>query len=197
MGDYICVNTYIYVCICAHIHAYIHASCILDLLCWILFVFFHWMFDCSVSVAIFSSIGFQKPCCCGHPASSHPAAMPRWFASKTKSAMLEQHSAPARGAGARKRPASAESVKSKKKRTATGAVLKRPGAEDCTAVSTRKDRNKWGFLWRNRDSLDARVLQMLSGANQREKAVLVNNVVRRNNEGDWEFDINNPVLNKR
>ena len=79
--------------------------------------------------------------------------------------------------------------------------MKRPAAKDCTAVvavdekvSTRKDRNKWGFLWRNRDSLDARVLQMLSGADQREKAVLVNNVVRRNNEGDWEFDINNPVI---
>ena len=30
--------------ICAYIHAYIHASWILDLLCWILFVFFHWIF---------------------------------------------------------------------------------------------------------------------------------------------------------
>ena len=47
-----CEYIYPCVCICAHIHAYIHASWILDLLCWILFVFFHWMFDCSVSVAI-------------------------------------------------------------------------------------------------------------------------------------------------
>ena len=88
-----------------------------------------------------------------------------------------------------------------KKGRATGKVMKRPAAKDCTQVvavkekpSTRKDRNKWGFLMRNRDSLDYRVSQMLSGANQREKAVLVNNVVRRNNEGDWEFDIKNPVL---
>ena len=38
-------------CICAYMHAYIHASWILDLLCWILFVFFHWIFECSVSEA--------------------------------------------------------------------------------------------------------------------------------------------------
>ena len=46
------VYTYIYMCICTYIHAYIHASWILDLLCWILVVFFHWIFECSVSVAI-------------------------------------------------------------------------------------------------------------------------------------------------
>ena len=46
------VYTYIYMGICTYIHAYIHASWILDRLRWILFVFFHWIFECSVSVAI-------------------------------------------------------------------------------------------------------------------------------------------------
>ena len=34
----------------------------------------------------------------------------------------------------------------------------------------------------------------VTGATQRETAQLVNNVVRRNKDGDWEFDINNPVI---
>ena len=54
-------------CICTYIHAYIHSSWILDLLCWILFVFFHWIFECSVAVAILvikqSSSGIQSTDC--------------------------------------------------------------------------------------------------------------------------------------
>ena len=41
-------------CICTYIHAYIHASWIFDLLCWILLVCSHWIFECSVSVANFA-----------------------------------------------------------------------------------------------------------------------------------------------
>ena len=176
--------------ICTYIHAYIHASWILELLCWILFVFFHWMFECSVSVAIVV-IQHQviQPQC---PYWSLPR--PTRPSEKKNAAVPQPDSDPAGGAGAKKRPASAESVKSNKKRTATGAVMKRPGAEDCTAVSTRKDRNKWGYLLRHKDSLDTRVLQMLAGANQRETAALVNNVVRRNRNDEWEFHMNNPVI---
>ena len=107
--------------------------------------------------------------------------MSRLLASKTKfafrknAALLETEEDPAIGAGAgsvMKRPAGAgiggagaESVKkrpagagsdagaeSMKKRPATGGAMKRPGAEDCTAIvpvdepdSNTKDRNKWGF----------------------------------------------------
>ena len=53
--------------ICAYIHAYIHASWILDLLCWILFAFFHCIFECSVAVAILvikqSNSGIQSTDC--------------------------------------------------------------------------------------------------------------------------------------
>ena len=35
----------------------LHLACFLHLLCWILFVFVHWFFDCFVSVAILALIG--------------------------------------------------------------------------------------------------------------------------------------------
>ena len=42
--------------------------------------------------------------------------------------------------------------------------------------------------------MDQRVLKMLTTANQKEKAALVNNSVRRNTNGQWEFDIENPTM---
>ena len=72
--------------------------------------------------------------------------------------------------------------------------MKRPAAKACTAVSTRKDRNKWGYLERNEKDLDPQILRMIRKAKQKEKAVLVNNVVTRNRNNEWEFDISNPVI---
>merc|ERR1712023_148274 len=44
--------------------SYIHASWILGLLCWILFVFFHWIFECSVCPSpfwlFFSNFGVDR-----------------------------------------------------------------------------------------------------------------------------------------
>ena len=52
-----------------------------------------------------------------------------------------------------------------------------------------KDRNKWAFLKRNIHTLDPRVASMLEGANRREAASVVNNVVRRGKSGAWEFSL--------
>ena len=102
----------------------------------------------------------------------------------------------------KKRPAGAQTGAGEepiKKRPATGAAMKRPSA--CTAIvpfenpdATNKDRNKWGFLMRNKDTLDPQVLQMLEGANQNEQASIVNNVVRRGKTGKWEFNLDNPQM---
>ena len=71
----------------------------------------------------------------------------------------------------KKRPAGADidaGANSMMKRPATGAMMKRPSAVDSSAIvpsddpdARTKDRNKWGFLRRNQDSLDPRVLKML------------------------------------
>ena len=42
--------------------------------------------------------------------------------------------------------------------------------------------------------MDQRVLKMLTTANQRETAQLINNSVRRGTNGQWEFDIENPTM---
>ena len=42
--------------------------------------------------------------------------------------------------------------------------------------------------------MDQRVLKMLTTANQKEKAALVNNSVRRGTDGQWKFDIENPTM---
>ena len=103
-----------------------------------------------------------------------------------------------------KRPAGAESIIKRpagagidagneptKKRPATGAAMKHTKGKDCTAIvqvddpdATTKDRNKWAFLMRNKTRLDPRVHQMLEGANQKGTAVVVNNAVRRDKNGD-------------
>ena len=103
-----------------------------------------------------------------------------------------------------KRPAGAGTdacAESMKKRPATGAVMRRPSAEDCTEIvpaddsnSITKDRNKWGFLMRNKETLDPRVLKMLEGANQRETALVANNAVRLGTNGKWEFNLDNPTM---
>ena len=41
----------------------LHLACFLHLLCWILFVFVHWIFDCVVSVAILWIKPLENPFC--------------------------------------------------------------------------------------------------------------------------------------
>ena len=41
----------------------LHLACVLHLLCWILFVFVHWIFDCVVSVAILWIKPLENPFC--------------------------------------------------------------------------------------------------------------------------------------
>ena len=47
---------------------------------------------------------------------------------------------------------------------------------------------------RNKSALDPRVLKMLEGANQKEKASVVNNAVRRGKDGQWEINLDNPTI---
>ena len=100
-----------------------------------------------------------------------------------------------RPAGAIKRPAGASSD------AGDEPTKKRPATSDCTAIvpvddpdAATKDRNKWGFLMRNQDTLDPRVRTMLEKANQAETASIVNNAVRRGKNGKWEFNIDNPTM---
>ena len=86
-------------CICTYIHAYIHSSWILDLLCWILFVFFHWISECSVSVACVAQA--KKPCCGSwHLLNGVLAAMTRMLAWQNKIKALIEAKADATPAGA-------------------------------------------------------------------------------------------------
>ena len=109
-----------------------------------------------------------------------------------------------RPAGAIKRPAGASidaGNEPTKKRPATGAAMKHTKGKDCTAIvpvddpdATTKDRNNWDFVLRNKHTLDPRVLKMLEKANQKETAAVVNNVVRRGKNGQWEFNLDNPTM---
>ena len=42
--------------------------------------------------------------------------------------------------------------------------------------------------------MDKRVLQMITAANQKERAVLVNNSVRRDTDGNWKFNMESPMM---
>ena len=205
--------------ICAYIHTYIHASWILDLLCWILFVLFHWVYECFCFCSLFGSsettvLLFNNVL--GHRLNGVWAfvfaAMPGLLASKTRVAFRKKFAALIkpdedadpdakkdsmikRPAGAIKRPAGASidaGNEPTKKRPATGACTAIVPVDDPDAAN--KDRNKWAFLMRNQDALDPRVRQMLEKANQTETATLVNNAVRRGKTGKWEFNIDNPTM---
>ena len=66
--------------------SYIHASWILGLLCWILFVFFHWIFECSVCpspfwlfLAILVWIESLSPICCRSSVQVGPLVVDSMF----------------------------------------------------------------------------------------------------------------------
>ena len=101
-----------------------------------------------------------------------------------------------------KRPAGIDKgAESTKKRPATDVAMKDKKGDYCTAIvpvddpnARHKDRNKWLFLLRNKESMDQRVLKMLTTANQKEKAALVNNAVRRDTDGNWKFNVESPTM---
>ena len=109
---------------------------------------------------------------------------------------------PARAKATVKRPAAnVKGAEPPKKRRKIDAAMKNKKGDDCTAIvpvddpkAKHKDRNKWLFLLRNKGDLDQRVLQMITTANQKEKAVLVNNAVRRDTDGNWKFNIESPTM---
>ena len=94
-----------------------------------------------------------------------------------------------RPAGAGIGDAGAESMK---KRPAGAGIDAIVPVDDQDGAS--RDRNNWGFLMRDKSSLDPRVLKMLEGANRRETAAVVNNAVCRNKNGGWEFNLNNTPI---
>ena len=102
----------------------------------------------------------------------------------------------------KKRPATGAATKPfKVNRCSPPTAMKDKKGDDCTAIvpvddpsARQKDRNKWLFLLRNRNDLDQQVLQMITKANQKEKAVLVNNAVRRGADGNWTFNMDSPIM---
>ena len=100
---------------------------------------------------------------------------------------------PARAKATIKRPAGiVKGAEPPKKRPATEGAeppKKRPKhkkGDDCTAIvpvddpsAKQKDRNKWLFLLRNKDTMDQRVLQLITRANQKPRNLIPARISRR------------------
>lgn len=76
--------------------------------------------------------------------------------------------------------------------------MKRPAAaetdDDDEAVQDTRDRNKMNYFNKHKDGLPAEMMEMWTREGRKGQTKLINNLVKRNADGEFVFDLDNPYV---